>query len=82
MGTATATAGGHRTGGSLVSVSVSGVWCGCGGDGSGVPGLPNPSSSVHWAVTMGVGAANDRRVKQQAEGKIWRERECAGGGSG
>jgi hypothetical protein len=26
---------------------------------------------------MGVGAANDRRVKKQAEGKIWRERESA-----
>lgn len=39
------------------------------GDGSSVPGLPRRCSSVHWTVTRVVGAANDRRVKKQAEMK-------------
>ena len=37
------------------------------GDGSSVPSLPRRCSSVHWTVTRVVGAANDERVKKQAE---------------
>ncbi|KAJ4988497.1 hypothetical protein SVAN01_05952 [Stagonosporopsis vannaccii] len=42
---------------------------GCDGDGSSVPSLPRRCSSVHWTVTRVVGAANDGRVKKQAEMK-------------
>lgn len=51
------------------------------GDGSSVPSLPRRCSSVHWTVPRVVGAANDERVKKQAERKNM-ERGCVVGGSG